>query len=161
MTNGTKLIIGILAIVAIGIGISTAMETEESKGKSNTVKNNTSSMQQYMENTGKEEIKKNNTVENDKVVENKVEEKVEEEVEEEVVGKEEVESKEENVGLNNKEKAIKLAQDEWAISINSYDFQAELQNDGTYKVTVRSNDSNRTTVAIYNVNVENETVTEI
>lgn len=153
MTNGTKLIIGILAIAAIGFGASTAMKTEETNGKSNTAKNNTSSMIQYMENAGKEETKKNNTVENDEVVEN--------EVEEDVVGKEEEESKEQNVGLNKEEKAIKLAQDEWAISINSYNFQAELQNDGTYKVTVRSKDSNRTTVAIYIVNVENETVTEI
>ena len=34
--------------------------------------------------------------------------------------------------------AIELAKKEWAISINSYDFEAELQNDGTYIVRVRN-----------------------
>lgn len=152
MSSGTRLIIGILAIAAIGFGVSTAMKTENSKETSNTGKNATSNTAQYVENKDKEENKKNNVVENEIVVEN--------EVEDEVVGKEEEESKEENVGLSNEQRAIKLAQDEWAISISSYNFQARLISGAIYEVTVISNDSNRTTVAVYTVDVEKGTVTE-
>ena len=55
--------------------------------------------------------------------------------------------------------AIELAKKEWAISINSYDFEAELQNDGTYIVRVR-NKTTRNEVTRYTVNVKTGTVVE-
>jgi len=160
MTNGTKLLIGILAIAAIVIGVTTAMKTEDTKQNSNRLKNNTSDMLQYMENAGKNENKKNQVTENEVVTENKVSEEVRNEVKNEVVGKEEIESKEENVGLSNEQKAIKLAQDEWAISINSYKFEAELQDNGTYIVKVINKTDTREN-ARYVIDVEKESVTEI
>ena len=53
-----------------------------------------------------------------------------------------------------------MAQKEWGISINDYDFQDELQTDGTYNVSV-INKTNRTVICIYNVNVQSGTVTEL
>ena len=150
MSKGTKLIIGILAIVVIGFGISTAMKTEDSKKTSNTQKNNTSNISQNKENVSKKENEKNDVVEKE----------IENEVEDEVVGKEEEESKEENVGLSKEQKAIKLAQDEWAISIDSYRFEAELQADGTYIVKVINKTDTREN-ARYAIDVEKESVIEI
>ena len=62
-----------------------------------------------------------------------------------VVGKEEQESSKENTEVDNKKTAIELAKKEWAISVDSYDFQAELQSDGTYIVRV-INKTNRNEV---------------
>ena len=77
----------------------------------------------------------------------------------EIIGKEEQESNTGNIEINNAQKAIELAKEEWAISVDFYNFQAELQSDGTYKVTV----SNKTTTAYitsYIVNIETNTVLE-
>ena len=58
------------------------------------------------------------------------------------------------------QKAIELAKKEWAISVNSYDFQAELQSDGTYIVKV-INKTNRNEVTRYTVNVKTRAVKEV
>lgn len=157
MTNGTKLVIGILAIAAIGLGISTATKTENSKEIANNSKKDTSEMLQYMESPEKN---KNNVVKNEvaKEVEDELQDEVQEE--QEVQGKEEVESKKENIELNNEQKAIKLAQDEWAISISSYRFEADLQDDGTYIVRV-INKTDTKENARYKVNVTEESIEEL
>ena len=157
MTNGEKILIGILVVAVICVGIVSAINNENSKEKTSKKQNNISNMMQYIEESTKNENKENNIIENNTTSENEI---VDENKDEQVVGKEEQESKQENVGLTNEQKAIKLAQDEWGISVSSYIFEAELQSNGTYRVTVRSNDSNRTTVTIYTVDVEDEIVTE-
>ena len=60
----------------------------------------------------------------------------------------------------NEEKAVELAKKEWAISVNSYEFQPELQNDGTYIVKV-INKTNRNEVTRYTVNVKTGVATEV
>ena len=81
------------------------------------------------------------------------------EVQNTVVGKEEQESSKENTEVDNKKTAIELAKKEWAISVDSYDFQAELQGDGTYIVRV-INKTNRNEVTRYTVNVKTGAVVE-
>ena len=77
-----------------------------------------------------------------------------------VIGKEEQASANENTGANDEQKAIELAKKEWGISVDSYDYNAELQNDGTYLVRViGKNDRNE--VTRYTVNVKSGTATEV
>lgn len=52
-----------------------------------------------------------------------------------------------------------MAKKEWAISVNSYDFEPELQSEGIYKVTVR-NKTDRTEVTRYTVNVKTGEIVE-
>lgn len=162
MSNGTKILIAILIIAAITIGIVGAVNTttkKESKkeGELDEFINYINSTQNNIDKDNKE-----NKIEENKVEENTVKKDTSEDnkVQNNVVGKEEEDSKKENTETQNKQKAIQMAKDEWAISVDSYDFQAILKNDGIYEVTVISNDSNRTTVAIYTVDVNAGTVTE-
>ena len=76
-----------------------------------------------------------------------------------VIGKEEQESSNENTSVNDESKAIELAKKEWGISVDSYDYDAELQSDGTYIVTVRGK-NDRNAVTSYVVNVKAGTATE-
>lgn len=162
MTNRTKILIGILIIIAITVGIVGAIN----KNKNNeTLKNNKSKIDQMVEYIEKTQNKseeniviENNEIENNTIENSNIEYK--EDKKENTIGKEEQESKDENTQLKDEEKAIQMAKEEWAISIESYDFQAKLKKEGIYEVTVISNDSNRTTVAIYTVNVKEGTVTE-
>ena len=93
------------------------------------------------------------------VEENSTTETEKNEVQNTVVGKEEQESSKENTEVDNKKTAIELAKKEWAISVDSYDFQAELQSDGTYIVRV-INKTNRNEVTRYTVNVKTGAVVE-
>ena len=76
-----------------------------------------------------------------------------------VIGKEEQESSKENTGLTDQETAIKMAQEEWGIDVDSYIFETNLNSDGTYKVTVR-NKTDRNAVTQYTVNVKAKTIVE-
>lgn len=169
MTNRTKIIIGIIAvivIIAVIFGIiknkkSEDVETEEKPVEYGNVFDYINDMD--------ENEQQNNVIENNSVVEeNLVEENLVEEnknnttqnsVTNTVIGKEEQESSNENTKASNEEKAVELAKKEWAISVNSYEFQPELQNDGTYIVKV-INKTNRNEVTRYTVNVEKGTVVE-
>lgn len=156
MSNGTKILIAILIIAAISIGIAGAINTTVDKEKNDTQEGELDEILEYInetENDDKQDNIENNTVAENDITENKV-------VEDNIVGKEENESNKENTETQDKQKAIQMAKDEWAISVDSYDFQATLKSDGIYEVTVISNDSNRTTVAIYTVDVNAGTVTE-
>ena len=57
-----------------------------------------------------------------------------------------------------------MAKKEWGISVDSYDYDAELQSDGTYIVTVRNKSNDERThgrpEAVYVVNVKTGTATE-
>lgn len=172
MTNRTKIIIIAIIVAILVIGIIAAININKKNAEETTNKSGLSEFDQYMDqmnNSEENEISENNELEENTIENNTV---IDEETPNEtqnnnsnnnqstVIGKEEQESDKGNNEESNRQKAIKLAQEEWGISISSYDFQADLKSDGTYEVTVRSNDVNRTTVAIYKVNVETGTVTE-
>lgn len=164
MSNGTKILIAILIIAAITVGIVGAVNTTAKK--ENKKDGELDEILNYINKTENNSDVENNNVENE-IQENVIEENTTIEntvgsnkLQNDIVGKEEEDSNKENTEAQNRQKAIQMAKDEWAISVNSYDFQATLKSDGIYEITVISNDSNRTTVAIYTVDVNAGTVTE-
>lgn len=170
MSNKTKIIITVIMVVVLISGIIIAISINKKNDERMRQKQGElSDFEQYMnqmydnkENniSGDNELEEN-TIENNTVINEEIPNETQnnnsnnnpDNNQSTVIGKEEQESSKENNEEDNRQKAIKLAQEEWGISISSYDFQADLKSDGTYEVTVRSNDANRTTVAIYNVNV--------
>ena len=167
MTNRTKIIIGIIIVVAI-IGIIFAT-VKNKKVDNNEIVNQDEfgNVFDYLNEVNEEENIINDVIENNVVEENLLSETVKNEFNNNVqnssdnivVGKEEQESNNENTEINNKEVAIDLAKKEWAISVDSYDFQAELQSDDVYVVKV-INKTNRNEVTRYTVNVKTGAVVE-
>lgn len=163
MTNRTKILIGIviiIIIIAIIFGVA-----KNKKVDNNEVQNQREfgNVFDYINETNEEENQVNNVIENEVVEENIISEEKENTNNIQnniVVGKEEKESTNENTEVNDKETAIELAKKEWAISVNSYDFEAELQEDGTYIVKVR-NKTTRNEVTRYTVNVKTGAVVEV
>ena len=167
MTNRTKIIIGIICVV----GIAAGKKNKKKSNKEEKQVSNESTLNQYIE--PENEVAENSVNEVENVIENVTENTtVENTVQNNtqttntakanqnvVVGKEEQESKKENSEEANKETAIELAKKEWGISVDSYDYQTELQSDGTYIVKV-INKTNRTEVTRYNVDVKSGAVTE-
>ena len=143
MTNRTKIIIA-LAVIVVFIGIIFGVV------KNNKKTENTSTNQDTFENMF------NYYEEDNNVIENYIEEDKNTAT---VIGKEEQESSQENTTANDKNTAIELAKKEWGISVNSYDYDAELQSDGTYIVTVRGK-NDRNAVTSYVVDVKAGTATE-
>lgn len=165
MTNRAKILIGIvivILIIAIIFGFS-----KNKKIDNNEVQNQQEfgNVFDYINETNETENKINNVIENNVIEENIISDEKENYNNTQsnnsnvVVGKEEKESSSENTEVNNMDTAIELAKKEWAISINSYDFEAELQNDGTYIVRVR-NKTTRNEVTRYTVNIKTGTVVE-
>lgn len=170
ITTKTKIIIAILIALAIGILVTVLINNKLKENKPKKEQDVISNMMEYFEDTDKDNNEINNIVEtdNNEILENITNEenvvKNDEANRAEnnsstVVGKEEQESKQENIEAQNRQKAIELAKEEWAISVDSYDFNAELQSDGTYNVSV-INKANRTVITIYNVNVNTGIVKE-
>lgn len=156
MSNGTKILIGVLLILAVIIGVKGAINTNQNKTVDSKQNGEFDGLWEYLNDT-KNETKDENNVNKNEELSNEI---LENNIEENVIGKEEEDSKKENNEAEDRKKAIQMAKDEWAISVDSYDFQALLKDDGIYEVTVISNDSNRTTVAIYTVDVNAETIVE-
>lgn len=165
MTNRAKILIGIvivILIIAIIFGFS-----KNKKIDNNEVQNQQEfgNVFDYINETNETENQINNVIENNVIEENIISDEKENYNNTQsnnsnvVVGKEEKESSSENTEVNNMDTAIELAKKEWAISINSYDFEAELQNDGTYIIRVR-NKTTRNEVTRYTVNVKTGTVVE-
>lgn len=166
MTNKTKIIIAVLLILAVGIAIygivSNKKGTENTSVKQDELSNmmdyfddqNNSSKNTNIENENN--VIENNTVTNDTT--NQVQDNSSSKTNT-VIGKEEQESSNENTSVNDESKAIELAKKEWGISVDSYDYDAELQSDGTYIVTVRGK-NDRNAVTSYVVNVKAGTATE-
>lgn len=166
MTNKTKIIIAVLLILAVGIAIygivSNKKGTENTSVKQDELSNmmdyfddqNNSSKNTNIENENN--VIENNTVTNDTT--NQVQDNSSSKTNT-VIGKEEQESSNENTSVNDESKAIELAKKEWGISVDSYDYDAELQSDGTYIVTVRGK-NDRNVVTSYVVNVKTGTATE-
>ena len=164
MTNKTKIIIGILivAIVIVAIvGIS-----QQTKSEDNTSYENKESINnlfdEYIDENQENET--NNIVEENNSIESPVTESKNNNVQNEnpqktVIGKEEQESNNENTEAADRQQAIDLAKEEWGISVDSYDFQAELKEEKIYEVSV-INKTNRNVITIYTVNLKTGTVTE-
>ena len=163
MTNKTKIIIAVLLILAVGIAIYGIVSNK--KGTENTSVEQEDNLLMYFDernyysnessNTENNAIE-NNTVTNDTT--NQVQDNSSSKTNA-VIGKEEQESSNENTSVNDESKAIELAKKEWGISVDSYDYDAELQSDGTYIVTVRGK-NDRNAVTSYVVNVKAGTATE-
>lgn len=163
MTNRTKIIIGIIIVIVIIAMIFGAVKNKKANNNESKKQDEFGNVFDYLNETNEEEKQINNEIENNVVEENLVSDTETNEVNNfqgnTVVGKEEQESSNENTEVDNKETAIELAKKEWAISVDSYDFQAELQSDGTYVVKV-INKTNRNEVTRYTVNVKTGAVIE-
>ena len=166
MSNGAK--ITIIIAIALAIGVTIYGVTSNKKDEKNEVNNMTSDVMDMFN----EYEESSNNIENNEV--NEVDNSVENNSNtvktentnvtttntDKVVGKEEQASANENTDANDEQKAIELAKKEWGISVDSYDYNAELQNDGTYLVRViGKNDRNE--VTRYTVNVKSGTATEV
>lgn len=166
MTNKTKIIIAVLLILAVGIAIYGIVSNKKGTENTSVKQDELSNMMDYFddqnnssENTNIENennVIENNTVANDTT--NQVQDNSSSKTNT-VIGKEEQESSNENTSVNDESKAIELAKKEWGISVDSYDYDAELQSDGTYIVTVRGK-NDRNAVTSYVVNVKAGTATE-
>lgn len=166
MTNRTKILIGIGIVILIIVTIFGFSKNK--KADYNDVQNQQEfgNVFDYIneENKSKNEI--NNVIENNNIVENSVSKEknetnnIQDNSVNAVVGKEEKESNNDNTEVDNMKTAIDLAKKEWAISVDSYDFEAELQSDGTYIVKVR-NKTTRNEVTRYTVNVKTSSVVEV
>lgn len=153
MTNRTKIILGTIA-VGIIVGII-YMNAKDSKTENNN-QTGYNNIYDYVENTNNKENKINNTIENE---ENTIEVNEIENIIENVVGKEEQESSSENTEMEDEKTAIDLAKQEWGISVNSYDFEAEAQGNGEYTVKV-INKTTRNEITRYTVNIRTGAVVE-
>lgn len=163
MTNKTKIIIAVLLILAVGIAIYGIVSNK--KGTENTSVKQEDNLLMYFDERNyysnessntENNVIENNTVTNDTT--NQVQDNSSSKTNA-VIGKEEQESSNENTSVNDESKAIELAKKEWGISVDSYDYDAELQSDGTYIVTVRGK-NDRNVVTSYVVNVKAGTATE-
>ena len=167
MTNRAKIIIGIIIIVIISIIIYGNIKDRKIENNENQTKDKFSNMFDYLNEPSEKENQINNVIENNIVEENAVSEEVTTNENKQndnannsiIVGKEEQESNNENTELDDRQKAIDLAKEEWAISVDSYVFEPKSIGNRVYEVTVRNN-TDRTAVAKYTVDVTTETVTE-
>lgn len=164
MTNRTKIIIGIIIVIVIVAIIFGVIKNRKVDNNEEQKQDEFANVFDYLNEINEEENQINNVIEDNVVEENLTSEKsetnnVQNNNSSAVVGKEEQESSNENTEVDNKETAIELAKKEWAISVDSYDFQAELQNDGTYIVKV-INKTNRNEVTRYTVNIKTGDVIE-
>lgn len=165
MTNKTKIIIAVLLILAVGISIYGIVSNKKGTENTSVKQDELSNMMDYFDERNyysnessntENNVIENNTVTNDTT--NQVQDNSSSKTNT-VIGKEEQESSDENTSVNDESKAIELAKKEWGISVDSYDYDAELQSDGTYIVTVRGK-NDRNAVTSYVVNVKAGTATE-
>ncbi len=156
MSNGKKILIGIIVIIILSVCIYVGVTINRTiNSSSNEIQSNKTHMDNYIDG-----IIENNQTEDNTSTENTVTEtETNTSKEPEIIGKEEKESSKENTGLTDQETAIKMAQEEWGIDVDSYIFETNLNSDGTYKVTVR-NKTDRNAVTQYTVNVKAKTIVE-
>ncbi len=160
MKNKTKIIIAIVVIVVIIIGIFFIINNINVEKKD--LGYNENLFEEFNnENKQVEEIEKN-VIEND-VIENEIEvNNISSNVintQENVTGKEEQESSNDNIEVDNDKVAIELAQKEWGIDIDSYNFVAKSEGNGNYTVSV-INKTTTSVITIYKVNIRTGAVTE-
>ena len=157
LTNITKIAIGILVVVLLVVwGYVTYRAISINKNSEDKTWNSIN-MMEYFDNTINQNVQ--NTIENNNILENKTNTNTNTANTTQVTGQEEKNSTSENTEYENQKKAIELAQKEWGISINSYNFEPTKKSDGIYEVSVR----NKTTTyveEVYTVNIQTGAVTE-
>ncbi len=162
MTNGEKILTGIVIIAAI-ITIIIVITNNNAKNKIENQKNEIDNIEDYLNDVDEENISNNSTDNelNEEVNKNEIKNEINNISDNNVIGKEEQESNSQNTELNNEKKAIQLAQKEWGLSINAYNFEAKLQDNGNYKVTVRGKSGNLEEIVTYMVDVKKGIVEDI
>ena len=158
MTNGTKITIAIAVIITLSIVVYGKVNNKSKKEENNINSDISQYFNEFENNDIEENVisnKLNETVDNTEKNENEVSDN-----KTTVIGKEEQESSKENTSMSDEQKAIEIAKNEWAISVDSYDYRAELQSDGTYVVRVIGK-TDRNEVTRYIVNVKTGVATEV
>ena len=138
MTNGTKITIAIAVIITLSIVVYGKVNNKSKKEENNINSDISQYFNEFENNDIEENVisnKLNETVDNTEKNENTIKNEVSDN-KTTVIGKEEQESSKENTSMSDEQKAIEIAKNEWAISVDSYDYRAELQSDGTYVVRV-------------------------
>ena len=155
MTTKTKIIIVVLLVAATiiaGVNIARHTSNKRNEHKKQSEISGITNVFNSTNNTV------NNTVSNNTLEENTLSE-TNTISDNNVIGKEEQESKENSPKTDEKAIAIDLAQKEWGISIDSYNFEATSKGDGIYEVSVRTK-TTRNEVTKYTVNTRLGTVVE-
>ena len=162
MTNGTKITIAIAVIITLSIVVYGKVNNKSKKEENNINSDISQYFNEFENNNIEENVisnELNETVDNTEKNENTIKNEVSDN-KTTVIGKEEQESSKENTAISDEQKAIEIAKNEWAISIDSYDYRAELQSDGTYVVRVIGK-TDRNEVTRYIVNVKTGVATEV
>lgn len=162
MTNGTKITIAIAVIITLSIVIYGKVNNKSKKEENNINSDISQYFNEFENNDIEENVisnELNETVDNTEKNENTIKNEVSDN-KTTVIGKEEQESSKENTAISDEQKAIEIAKNEWAISVDSYDYRAELQSDGTYVVRVIGK-TDRNEVTRYIVNVKTGVATEV
>ncbi len=162
MTNGTKITIAIAVIITLSIVVYGKVNNKSKKEENNINSDISQYFNEFENNDIEENVisnKLNETVDNTEKNENTIKNEVSDN-KTTVIGKEEQESSKENTSMSDEQKAIEIAKNEWAISVDSYDYRAELQSDGTYVVRVIGK-TDRNEVTRYIVNVKTGVATEV
>lgn len=162
MTNGTKITIAIAVIITLSIVVYGKVNNKSKKEENNINSDISQYFNEFENNNIEENVisnELNETVDNTKKNENTIKNEVSDN-KTTVIGKEEQESSKENTAISDEQKAIEIAKNEWAISVDSYDYRAELQSDGTYVVRVIGK-TDRNEVTRYIVNVKTGVATEV
>ena len=160
MSNGVKIIITILILIAIGLGMyGIKINIDAKKGENNTASN--SEIMNYFNDTEVNNEYVNNETENttNENQNNATENNTSAIKTDNVVGKEEQESSQNNTSAKDEQTAIELAKKEWGIAVDSYTYEPTLQSDGTYVVSVR-NKATTYEEARYIVDLKTGAVTE-
>ena len=162
MTNGTKITIAIAVIITLSIVVYGKVNNKSKKEENNINSDISQYFNEFENNYIEENLisnELNETVDNTEKNENTIKNEVSDN-KTTVIGKEEQESSKENTAISDEQKAIEIAKNEWAISVDSYDYRAELQSDGTYVVRVIGK-TDRNEVTRYIVNVKTGVATEV
>ena len=162
MTNGTKITIAIAVIITLSIVVQGKVNNKSKKEENNINSDISQYFNEFENNDIEENVisnELNETVDNTEKNENTIKNEVSDN-KTTVIGKEEQESSKENTAISDEQKAIEIAKNEWAISVDSYDYRAELQSDGTYVVRVIGK-TDRNEVTRYIVNVKTGVATEV
>ena len=162
MTNGTKITIAIAVIITLSIVVYGKVNNKSKKEENNINSDISQYFNEFENNDIEENVisnKLNETVDNTEKNENTIKNEVSDN-KTTVIGKEEQESSKEHTSMSDEQKAIEIAKNEWAISVDSYDYRAELQSDGTYVVRVIGK-TDRNEVTRYIVNVKTGVATEV
>ena len=162
MTTGTKITIAIAVIITLSIVVYGKVNNKSKKEENNINSDISQYFNEFENNDIEENVisnELNETVDNTEKNENTIKNGVSDN-KTTVIGKEEQESSKENTAISDEQKTIEIAKNEWAISVDSYDYRAELQSDGTYVVRVIGK-TDRNEVTRYIVNVKTGVATEV